>query len=84
MVDDKETMQTVMVNQVKWTKRDSLHKSLRLFNPVVQIGLNGDDFVKNINTVRILFDAYKIPRFLKKRLPEYEDKKLKRFLRYIR
>lgn len=39
-----------------------------LINPIVDVGLSGEDFTRNRNSYRISFDCYRIPRFLKNHL----------------
>jgi len=63
----------VIEKQVKHTmlqaKRKTWRMSLRLINPVVQISdCSADDFVRNRSTIMIEFDAYKMPRIVKRLL----------------
>jgi hypothetical protein len=40
-------------------------ESLRLFNPVIEFGDDGDDFIMNRKTLRATYDAFKVPRIVK-------------------
>jgi len=40
-------------------------KGFRLFLLSVEIGYDGDDFVKNLQTILLTYKAYKKPRFIK-------------------
>ena len=52
------------------TQRDRVlrKESLRLFNPVVEFGDNGDDFVMHKKTLMATYDAFKVPRIVKNML----------------
>lgn len=65
---DFKLMEFFLINEVKRVKVSNLLKSIRLMNPVIEIGYNGDDFIKNTQTMVIRFDAYKVPRIIKNSL----------------
>lgn len=42
-------------------------KSLRIFNPIVELfDQHGDNFMRNLITCRTEFDGYKVPRIIKR------------------
>jgi hypothetical protein len=52
----------------KYEKLKMLLKSIRLINPVIQFGEDFNDFEKNLTSMVITYNAYKIPRIIKSHL----------------
>lgn len=68
ILDDTKAMTVEILSQKEDVFIEYLQKSIRVMNPVVQIAQCGDDIVKDISSILIRFDGYKIPRIIKKRL----------------
>lgn len=69
MLNDTATAALCVKRTIYKAKRSVWQRSLRLLNPVITFSdQNEDDFVRNLVTIRVDFDAYKMPRIVKRML----------------
>lgn len=58
----------LIVNIANENRYQNLKKGIRLIKGNVTLGLNGTDYIEDKYTVRISFDAYKVPRIISRHL----------------
>lgn len=68
IAEDAPMAAMLIKHDISKRKKKLLKESVRLMNPEVQMGIDGDDFIKERITIKIGFDAYRIPRIIKNKL----------------